>query len=269
MSWPIIPKNVVFDLDDAQNRATALSELFYLKDLYPKFKCTLFAIPDRCSEQLLSIYHELDWLELAVHGWNHHSNWEAEKWTKEECLDALNRAEEKYPHFVKGFKAPGWKISDGCYQALLEREYWVADNVYNDARRPAELPAYLLNHPWCIHGHTWNILGVPKDQQNGIYQLIYERELKFDNETEFHFVSEIIEEEYGGVTLASVSMNDAVAVLEHFYKNGKEVKGNVENDSLSDNKNRLHREEPRDSVEVQRYGDHESGSDRRKPVWGL
>jgi hypothetical protein len=45
---------------------------------------------------------------------------------------------------TKGFKAPGWQISDACYRVLLDEGYWVADQKYNDERRPKALPVYRL-----------------------------------------------------------------------------------------------------------------------------
>jgi len=232
---PNKPKDAVVDFDDHQMTLNngrvgdlSLAYLFYLKHLFPKFKATLFAIPARCSPHILKEINKLGWIELAVHGWEHNDNYECSKWTKEECLMNLSKVETQFGDiFVKGFKAPGWQISDGCYEALLQAGYWVADHVYNDNRRPKELPVYKLDHPWCIHGHTWDIQGVPLDQQNGIRQMIEERGLceKLTQETNFHFISEIIGKEV----------------------NAQDIRNPVDTPIV-------HQEEPRNPVEVQRQG---------------
>jgi len=213
MSYPDLPNkptDVVFDLDDFQFTLrngtvgdVSLGYLFYLKYLFPKFKVTLFAIPALCSSSVLRRVGSLGWVELAVHGWKHETNYECNEMTKEQCLELLNKVEEQYGDiFVKGFKAPGWQISDGCYDALLEKGYWVADHTYNEDRRPKELPAYTLAHPWCIHGHTWDIQTPQVDQRNGIRQLIEERGLgeKLTQETNFHFISEVILAQQEGIS---------------------------------------------------------------------
>ena len=199
MSYPHLPENptdVVFDLDDAQcsSKDYALGFLFYLKGIYPKLKITLFAIPARCTPSFLKALDALDWVELAVHGYDHNSNYESLEWSLEQALESLEYA-ERLGHFVKGFKAPGWQISDATYQALLQKGYWVADQDYNNDRRPKELPCYLLSHPWCVHGHTWSINTPDPLQQNGIEQLLA-RGLEFTPETNFHFISEIINTEW-------------------------------------------------------------------------
>jgi len=254
MSYPELPdkpENVVFDLDDFQFTLNngqvgdlSLAYLYYINSQFPMFKCTLFAIPNRCNPYILEEVAKHDWIELAVHGWQHDTNYECAEMTKEEALELLDNVETAYGDiFVKGFKAPGWQISDGVYEALLERGYWVADHIYNEDRRPKELPAYTLAHPWCIHGHTWDIQGVPLDQQNGIRQMIEERGLleKWTPETKFHFISEVI---------------------------GKEVI-DAQDDSNKPDTDGLHIEKPTDTPQVQPNGYHESGGDRPVNVWDL
>ena len=60
--------------------------------------------------------------------------------------------------FTRGFKAPGWQISDACYDVLLERGWWVADQHLEDQRRPAGLRTYFYEDGnW--HGHVQNVCG--------------------------------------------------------------------------------------------------------------
>jgi hypothetical protein len=141
-------------------------------------------------------YANRGWIELAVHGIYHSSNYECEKLTYEEFdekIEPLLPMIETY--FTKGFKAPGWQISDGVYQWLVDHGWWVADQGYNDARRPESLPAYInYNSNFKargedikgIHTHTWNCVG------NGIYELFDDITNKIKDETEFRFVSEVI-----------------------------------------------------------------------------
>lgn len=182
--------------------------LVKLKEANPKFKVTLFAIPDQMTIELLSwSIANASWVQLAVHGFGHGSNYECEKLTYEE-FDALMKAPLRKmiidAYFVGGFRAPGWQISDGAYKWLLDNGWWVADQNYNTDRRPKELDAYVNNsnifyvvdkdHPndmahWnpldVHHGHVWNCCG------NGIYeQFDYLMDL-IKKTDDFKFVSEL------------------------------------------------------------------------------
>lgn len=69
---------------------------------------------------------------------------------------------ELYIHYVenldmtKGFKAPGWQISQPMYDILLKYGYWVADQHYNDNRRPKELKVHF---PTEYHYHIGHMGG--------------------------------------------------------------------------------------------------------------
>src|SRR5215831_12388235 len=142
---------MVFDLDDWHETNTCWDELYDLKALRHDFKLTLFAVPGLGSNAFWD--KTPDWCELAVHGWLHPDPHECQDWTRERMLRLMDEpVVERY--FVQGFKAPGWQISDGCYEALLERGWWVADQPYNDMRRPGGLRAHLLGGPSHWHGHV-------------------------------------------------------------------------------------------------------------------
>jgi len=162
--------------------------LLRFKDANPKFKATLFAVPGEMTQELLNWSEKnADWIELAVHGFYHISNYECEKMTYDEIDDyfhnGLSDIIEYY--FVKGFKAPGWQISDSFYDWLKDNKYWVADQDYNDERRPKELPVYKVGEN-SIHTHTWNCMG------NGVYELFDEIMEKIKGK-DFKFVSEVVE----------------------------------------------------------------------------
>lgn len=145
---------MTFDWDDAYDGHDALDRLQQLHAIRPDFRCTLFAIPGRCTPAWCESLP--DWVELAVHGWLHESNYECAAWTREDMERCLDQPISRY--FVDGFKAPGWQISDACYEVLMERGWWVADQHLEDARRPAGLRIYFYEDGnW--HGHIDNVCG--------------------------------------------------------------------------------------------------------------
>ncbi len=147
---------MVFDWDDAYPGHDAFPRLQQLHAIRPDFRCTLFAIPGRCTGDWCRSLPP--WIELAVHGWLHESNYECAAWTHaemERCLDDdLVRT-----YFVSGFKAPGWQISDACYSVLLGRGWWVADQHLEDGRRPPNLRTYFYEDGPQWHGHIDDVCG--------------------------------------------------------------------------------------------------------------
>ena len=164
--------------DQCQTR-DCRKELEKLKEINPNFKVTLFAVPAKMTEELYGWAHKnKDWVELVQHGYFHNSNYECEKMTKEECLDILRAR-------FKGFKAPGWQISDGCYEAIKESGMWIADQAYNDERRPDDLPCYKVGED-SYHGHTWDCCG------NGITEDWDNLVSAISDEDNFQFISEAL-----------------------------------------------------------------------------
>jgi len=147
------------DLDDFCESNHKLALLDLLRKEIPGFRVTLFTIPGLCSlDWLNEVREKRDWVDLVPHGWKHPHSRECQNWSLEECREYLDCIEPlKMTH---GFKAPGWQISDGMYQVLLERDYWLADQLYNTGRRPVELRAYVLTGaPNQIHGHIGHMGG--------------------------------------------------------------------------------------------------------------
>lgn len=176
--------HIISDVTRSQDCRDVLDKL-HLANL--NFKATLFAIPAEMTYELLEWCRANDsWIQLAVHGIFHSSNYECAHLTEEEFDKALKPFEYMIDtYFVKGFKAPGWQISDGIYQWLLHHGFWVADQHYNDNRRPKELPVYHVGDN-SVHTHTWNCEG------NGVYELYDELEAKVKATQEFKFISEAI-----------------------------------------------------------------------------
>jgi hypothetical protein len=146
---------LTFDWDDAWPGHDALPRLHQLRELRPDFRCTLFAVPGRCDPGWCARLP--DWIELAVHGWLHESNYECIAWTHDDMERCLDQPIVRR-YFVNGFKAPGWQISDACYEVLMERGWWVADQHLEDGRRPGGMRVYFYEGGgW--HGHIDNVCG--------------------------------------------------------------------------------------------------------------
>jgi hypothetical protein len=137
----------LFNLDDACDDERTRKDLLRLEDLkadIPTLKVTLFTIPGRCSPtwvREMKVFY--DWCDLVPHGWMHRNCYECASWKKADCKAAL-RAAREMGFTTKGFKAPGWQISDGCYEALAEEDYWIADQWYNNER----------SRKFCIHAKS-------------------------------------------------------------------------------------------------------------------
>jgi peptidoglycan/xylan/chitin deacetylase (PgdA/CDA1 family) len=165
--------------------------LLELKKINPAFKATLFAIPGEMTPELL-LWCKLNssWIELAVHGFYHVSNYECEKISYRDFHKYIMNLQPIIDdHFVRGFKAPGWQISDDALRWLKDYGWWVADQAYNNVRRPEDLPVYIINDDpeiTSIHTHTWNCVG------NGVYELYDQLVEQIKDETEFKFVSEVV-----------------------------------------------------------------------------
>ena len=173
---------IVVDFDDFSETNHKLERLHELKQLNPLFRCTVFAVPGLGSPSFWASVPR--WIELAVHGWQHPDPFECLLWPRER-MEALLDEEVVRKHFVNGFKAPGWQISDACYEVLMERDWWVADQHREDERRPLGLRAYLHEDGDNFHGHIQNW------GSNGIDESWPELSALVERGTEFRFASEV------------------------------------------------------------------------------
>ena len=146
---------MTFDFDDFSETNHLLHRLEELKRANPLFRCTVFAVPGLGSDSFWASVPR--WIELAVHGWTHPDPYECVHWDRGRMEQLLAEPIVR-KHFVNGFKAPGWQISDDCYQVLLDRGWWVADQHLEDNRRPPGLPTYFYEDGgW--HGHIQDVCG--------------------------------------------------------------------------------------------------------------
>lgn len=172
---------MIFDTDDLYDGNDRMDLLMLLKAANPNFKMTAFAIPALADDDYWNGLP--DWIEVAVHGWAHPHPREAESWSYDQAVDVLLSAPSR---FVDGFKAPGWQISDGTYQACLDLGWWVADQHYNDARRPAGLRVHCENDGIHIHTHVQNVCG------NGLEESMPYLTACVRSAEKFQFVSEAV-----------------------------------------------------------------------------
>lgn len=179
---------MIVDFDDFHEGDHRLDLLHTLREANPLFRCTLFAIPALGSDEFWESVP--DWCELAVHGWEHPDPYECEDWDVYEALILMGKVPLR---FVNGFKAPGWQISDGTYQALIEAGWWVADHWDNDDRRPDGILTHRItpaagagNDPDHWHGHIGNVCG------NGIAETFPEVLRRVREATSFEWVSECV-----------------------------------------------------------------------------
>ena len=170
---------MTFDFDDAHPGHDQLHRLEELHTLRPDLRVTLFAIPGRCTPEWCESLP--DWVELAVHGWNHHSVYECADWTRSDLARVLDSNIVR-DYFTQGFKAPGWQISDACYEELAERNWWVADQHLEDGRRPPMRVYFYEDGGW--HGHIQNVCG------NGIEETWGELVKAVEGAEDFRFCSE-------------------------------------------------------------------------------
>lgn len=149
----------VLDFDDLCDTNNPLDVLMRLKERDPGFKVTLFAIPLRCSDQLLGSYDQhSDWIALGVHGWRH-ARHECLAWTSEETTDKLEKVLAIYPKFARVFKAPNWETCDEIYKGCTPAGFAVADHIRNIEIIPYKQPVYIYNQRLRndtfarLHGH--------------------------------------------------------------------------------------------------------------------
>ena len=173
---------MIFDFDDHHPGNDAMPYMERLKEINPAFKVTLFAVPGLGDDAYWDDHP--DWVELAVHGWLHPDPYECVNWSKARMLECMM---SRPSAFVKGFKAPGWQINENIYEALVEIDWWVADQHLEDHRRPQGLRTYFYedgDDRW--HGHVQNVC------DNGIEETWEELVAKVGEAETFLFCSEAL-----------------------------------------------------------------------------
>ena len=184
---------MIVDFDDFHEGQHRLDLLVQLRDANPLFRVTVFAVPAYCPAGFLDALP--DWIEVAMHGWDHGGPAcmdarEAEDWSYEQAVDVLLAAPAR---FVQGWKSPGWRISDGTYEALASLGWWVADHYENDHRRPHGIRSHVITEaaasgadPAHWHGHISDVCG------NGIAETFPALLERVRAEESFEWISESV-----------------------------------------------------------------------------
>ena len=205
-NWEI-RKTAIVEADDFCDRfdRNGLNFLFYWKSQFPKFKITLFTIPEKTSNSLLLSLP--DWMEFAIHGWNHESNFECYGWDYDKTFSLVMRANH-INTYQKIWKSPGWSITPGnngypaapedpinkdpqaVYKALNDMKFIIMDRHYNKLSRPEGSKIVCVDcNPDIVHMHTWNMMTPNENDRNGFEQ-VETRGIPWDKDTEFYFISE-------------------------------------------------------------------------------
>lgn len=199
--------NIVLDFDDFCEDGNSMDYLFRLRARFPKFKVTLFTIPAKCSPEFLKAVKEVPWIQMALHG-HEHLPVECESWKQHEARTFLLHDYEAggvFP-FVRGFKAPQWRMSQGTINACKELGFWVANNA-EAASNPnncdyAGSDQYFANGSEITpgshygkyqreHGHI-NCLVTNNDIRQYWHYLLN----RIPSDATFHFVDDVMQEYY-------------------------------------------------------------------------
>jgi len=177
---------IVVDLDDFTGSHRDCGRLISIKLKVPDFKVTLFTIPGRISQsRIRQVRASYPWIDLVPHGLMHTTSRECERWSHS-AMRACLQTFEGWP-FTRGFKAPGWQLSDACFEVLHEAGYWLADQDYNRPRRPEGMRIYELDRPEKIHGHLGHLGGHNANELDYIAPRILEL-----RDCEFGFVKDFV-----------------------------------------------------------------------------
>lgn len=156
---------------------------------FPNFKVTFFVNPGQCSNEFLKKVN-VEWAELAYHCQNHSGGFK--HWSKDEAKQYLLKYHTEF-NFIKGFKAPGWKITQPLIDACKELGFWIAsintvpvdiDRKYYTFYKKGEGLLELDTHIQ-YYGHL---------QSYNFHENLKElEEYCLQHDSEFKFISEVID----------------------------------------------------------------------------
>lgn len=147
---------MIFDTDDLYEGHDRMDLLIRLKEANPAFRMTAFAIPGLSSDEYIESLP--DWIEVVPHGDMHgeppSDGGEWKDWSYERTCEFIDAMKHRSGRWVRGAKAPGWQISTEAMNAFFGAGWWLADQPYNDERRPRGLLTHRLGDGDHIHTHV-------------------------------------------------------------------------------------------------------------------
>jgi hypothetical protein len=211
-NWNQIYKMAIVESDDTCDRwdRNGLNFLFYWKALFPKFKISLFTIPNKTSDAFIKLLFPYlgDWIELCIHGFDHNSNFENYDWTYEDTINKMKQVKSRVA-FESIYKSAGWSITHRLngypaspeqpvykdpqcvYKGLIDSGMIIVDRHYNKIIRPFDGKYICIDcNPNIVHFHSWNMETSDPNGRNGYQQIETEKGVPWDNNTEFYFLSE-------------------------------------------------------------------------------
>lgn len=190
----LLERSVVFDLDDFCEEIMTKElwdNLFLLKNTYPNLKITMFTIPMLCSKRWLQyVRSSHPWLELHYHGSDHQN--------RQEWFDKTDFNFPYPDYFVKGFKAPWWKMNQITADAMNKQQFILstrlgryniqADRTYrfNDGSEVFPDVWYRAQYEM-FHSHVQ-----PQKTHDGLPDILDLTLKAFPRRSRFLFVSEIV-----------------------------------------------------------------------------
>ncbi len=109
----------IVSFDDLHENNNQWQLFLDLKKKLPALKVTFFVITGKESDEFLNKIKQ-DWTELVFHSYEHNGEWL--KWSKDEAKEWLLYFQKH--GFARGFKAPGWKMTQNIADAINELDFW-------------------------------------------------------------------------------------------------------------------------------------------------
>jgi len=137
-----IKMRIVLELDDFSVLRSRMDLLLKIKEHYPNFKVSMFAIPYdyeyetsmlriQRDEALTKIKENLEWIQIIPHGLTHMPR-EFENADRQTMMMALASIDEAFKKdglpYEKGFKAPFWLWNQDVVDVLDEQGWWGAQD---------------------------------------------------------------------------------------------------------------------------------------------
>jgi len=189
---------VSLDLHDWSVVNNHMDLLWELKNKYPQFKVSLFAVPDDFKHRKGTKAEALHWMQIIPHGIRHNSS-ECKKMTYDQfrsnVIPAIDKAfTQDGITYVKGFAAPHWHWNTEVVRALDDEGWWGAINPRKKSILPKRYYAYShrIDEPFPtsgvvkLHGH---LNGTDRDD----LKVCMDNVMRIPQNAEWHFIADFIE----------------------------------------------------------------------------